>query len=183
MLRSARALLFADYSSGDAGPGVLSLRLEDQVTFDIAEATLRLDPWSAGGYEVFDWPGGDCIVICGSDAIVALNGSNLALGSSVAMEYEEGETIDAPWFGDAKDCRALIVATEWRVWCLSDRAVVKWVWRCGTTEQDRRICGAPTIGGFRVFVPLRARDGDLIVELSLDDGLQTDERHRDVSRL
>lgn len=172
LVRSGRVLLQADYSSGDGGPGVLSLRLEDQETFDAVDGRLRLDPWSGDAYELFDWPAGNCFVLCGAQAVVALNVSTLAIASSVTMEYEEGETIDAPWFVEAHEHHALVIATERRVWRLDDRGAIRWMWSCATAEYERWILDSPEVADARVRIPLGAERRDISIELSLIDGLQ-----------
>ncbi len=172
LVRSGRALLQADYSSGDGAPGVLSLRLEDQETFDAVDGRLRLDPWSGDVYEMFDWTAGDCFVICGAQAVVALKASTLAIVSSVAMEYEEGETIEAPWFSEAHEHHALIIATERRVWCLDDRATIRWMWSCATAEYERWILNPPEVADGRVRISLGTDHRDISIELSIIDGLQ-----------
>lgn len=121
-------------------------------------------------YEVKDWPSCIALIVCGAQAVIALDASTLALCSSVALEYEEAETISRPWFSEAQECSRLLVGTEWRVGCLDDRATIVWMWSCRVDSEDRWIRGTPEVMGRRVRVPVGSTHRDDVVELSLDDG-------------
>src|SRR5262245_16072463 len=118
---AGRSLLKAEYQSADLGPGTLTLQLEDQVTFDSIEASVRLDPWIADSYEIIEWSACGALILCGSPAIVALTATTLELESAVSLEYDEGETTGVPWFSEIHQPRRFIIATEKRVWCLDER--------------------------------------------------------------
>lgn len=173
LLRSGRALLEANYRPRDAGPGLLSLRLEDQESFESVAGQVRLDPWFADEYALIELKTGNCFLLCGAQAVVAVDAFSLAWLSSVGLEYQEGETIDSPWHAEIEESRLLMIATERRVWCVDERGAIRWLWGCSTSDQDRWISGAPVVVGDRVRVPLRTFRTDLSVELQLKDGLPT----------
>jgi hypothetical protein len=171
-LRSGRVRLEADYQPGDAGrPGLLSLRLEDQETYESVDGVIRLDPWIADEYRLIEPTTGDCFLLCGAQAVVAIDASTLAWRSSLGLEYQEGETIDAPWHSEIVERRLLILATERRVWCVDERGAIRWVWGCLTSDRYTRISGEPVPRGDRVGVPLQRAKGDFYVDLQLNDGL------------
>ena len=170
-LRSGRVLLETDYRRGDAGPGLLSLRLEDQETYESADGQFRLDPWIGEEYPLIEFKTGNCFLICGAQAVVAVAAGSLAWLSSIGLEYQEGETIDSPWHLELERSRFLVLATERRVWCVDERGAIRWVWGCKTGDQDRWIAGEPVVAGDRVCVPLRTAKAALSVELQLGDGL------------
>jgi len=170
-LRSGRILLETDWWPGDAGrPGLLSLRLEDRETYESVEGRVRLDPWIADEYLLIELTG-DCFILCGSPAVVALDAASLALISSLGREYEEGEIIGTPWQVEIAESRMLILATERRVWCVDERGAIRWVWGCQTSDRFIQISGAPVPGRDRLRVPLVSAKGELTVELLLNDGL------------
>ena len=170
-LRSGRVLLETDWRPGDAGrPGLLSLRLEDQETYESVEGRVRLDPWIADEYLLIELTG-ECFILCGSPAVVALDAATLALISSLGREYEEGELIGTPWQVAIVESRMLILATERRVWCVDERGAIRWVWGCQTSDRYLRISGPPVPRGDRIRVPLVSARGELSVELLLNDGL------------
>ena len=170
-LRSGQVLLETDWQPGDAGrPGLLSLRLEDQETYESVEGRVRLDSWIADAYLLLELTG-ECFILCGSPAVVALDAASLALISSLGREYEEGEIIGTPWHVEVMESRLLILATEQRVWCLDERGAIRWVWGCRTRDRYVQIAGAPVPGGDRIRVPLVSAKGEFQVELLLNDGL------------
>lgn len=155
------------------------MRLEDQRTFESVESSLRMDPWSAEGFTLVDYPDLHCLLIGGARAVVAVDASTLAWRSSVSLEYQEAETLDEPWHVEAPSARAVIVATERRVWCVETKGLVRWMWSCRTTDEDRWVKAAPVVAGDRARVPLRtSRSGatDVFATLDLVDGLPTDDR-------
>jgi hypothetical protein len=170
-LWSGRILIETDYRPGNGGPGLLSLRLEDQETYESVDGLIRLDPWIGDEYGVVEFRTGNCFLICGAQAVVALDASNLALMSSLGLEYQEGETIDAPWHVEIEGSRLLILATERRVWCVDQRGATRWVWGCLTSEQDRWVSAEPVPIDDCVRVPLRSAKGDVSVDLQVRDGL------------
>ena len=172
-LWSGRALIETGYRPGNGGPGLLALRLEDQETYESVDGLIRLDPWIGDKYGLIEFRTGNCFIICGAQAVVAVDASNLALLSSLGLEYQEGETIDAPWHREIEEGRLLILATERRVWCVDERGAIRWLWGCSTSEQDRWVSGEPVVGDDRVRVPLRTAKGDLSVDLLVRDGLPT----------
>jgi hypothetical protein len=129
--------------------------------------------WIGDEYRVIEFGTGNCFLICGAQAVVAVDVSNLALLSSLGLEYQEGETIDSPWHREIEGSRLLVLATERRVWCVDERGAIRWVWGCLTSEEDRWISAEPVIGDDRVRVPLRSAKGDLSVDLKVEDGLPT----------
>jgi hypothetical protein len=171
IVQAGRAHLVSDYHVGDGGPGELSLTLEDQETLAVVEGRLRLDPWFADTYELFDWRAGDCLTVCGAQAVVAVRTSALAIASSVALEYEEAETLDRPWFHEIPDRPAMLIATDRRIWCLGPQAAITWIWSCRSSQRESWIAGPPAVVGARVRVPLGTLAGTATVELSLADGL------------
>lgn len=171
-LRSGRVLLETDWRPGDAGrPGLLSLRLEDQETYESVEGRVRLDPWIADEYLLIEHPTGDGFILCGSPAVVALDAVSLALISSLGLEHEEGEIIGTPWQVEIAESRRLILATERRVWCVDERGAIRWVWGCQTGDRSTQVSAAPVPRGDRIRVPLVGAKGELQVELLLNDGL------------
>lgn len=172
-LRSGRVLLETNYRPADGGPGLLALRLEDQETYESVDGLIRLDPWIGDEYGLIEFRTGKCFLVCGAQAVVAVDASNLALVSSLGLEYQEGETIGAPWHTEIEAHRLLVLATERRVWCIDERGAIRWLWTCSTSEQDRWISGEPVVGGDRVRVPLKTTKGDFSVELQVSDGLPT----------
>ncbi len=170
-LRSGRLLLEADYCPGSGEPRLLSMNLEDQQTWESVRGTLRLDPWRADEYRVIDLAMSNHLVLCGAQAVVTVDASNLAVRSSVSLEYEEGETLDSPWYTEIEADRSALLATERRVWCLDERGAIRWVWGCRTSDEYRWISGAPVMRGDRVRVPLRNATRDLAVDLQVTDGL------------
>lgn len=170
-LRSGRVLLETNYHPGTGGPGLLSLRLEDQETYEAVDGLIRLDPWIGDEYSLIEFRTGNCFLICGAQAVVAVDASNLALVSSLGLEYLEGETIDSPWHTENEGSRLLILATERRVWCVDECGAIRWVWGCRTNEQDRWVSAEPVIRDHCVHVPLRSTKGDLSVDLQVKDGL------------
>jgi hypothetical protein len=172
-LQSGRKLVETEYRPADRGPGLLSLRLEDQETHLSVHGAVRLDPWIADEFGMIEFRTGNCLLICGAQAVIAVDASSLALLSSVALEYQEGETIDLPWHAEIAERRLLIVATERRVWCIDDRGGIRWVWGCVTSEQDTWVSAAPVSRGDHVRVPLRSARGDFFVDLLVQDGLPT----------
>lgn len=170
-LRSGRVLIETDYRPANGGPGLLALTLEDQETYESVDGLVRLDPWMGDEYGLIEFRTGNCFLICGAQAVVAVDVSNLSLLSSLGLEYQEGETIDSPWHAEIEGSRLLILATERRVWCIDEHGAIRWLWCCATSEQDRWISGGPVVGGNRIRVPLRTAKGDLSVELQVRDGL------------
>lgn len=171
-LRSGRILLETDWQPGDAGrPGLLWLRLEDQETYESVDGRVRLDPWIADEFHIIELTTGDCFVLCGSPAVVALDASSLALISSLGLEYEEGERIGTPWHVELVESRMLLLATERRVWCVDERGAIRWVWGRQTSDRYMQISGAPVPRGDRIRVPLVSAKGELSVDLQLNDGL------------
>lgn len=170
-LRSGRALLETSYRPGDAGPGTLSLRLEDQETFESVEGRLRLDPWIGDEYRWFELHSGNYLVIAGAEAVVAVDATTLGWLSSVALEHEEGETIDGPWHVEVEAARSLIVATERRLWCMDERGAIRWLWSCSTAGEHHWIGAAPTVRDNRVLVSLRTPRAERTVEIHMGDGL------------
>lgn len=170
-LRSGRLLLEADYCPGSGEPGLLLMNLEDQQTWDSVRGTLRLDPWLADEYRVIELTISNHLILCGAQAVVTVDASNLALLSSLSLEYEEGETLDSPWHTEIEVDRSTILATERRVWCLDERGAIRWVWGCRTGDEYRWISGAPVMRDDRVRVPLRDATRDRTVDLYVTDGL------------
>jgi hypothetical protein len=170
-LRSGRVLLETDYSPTDGGPGLLSLRLEDQETFLSVDGAIRLDPWIGQDYGLIEFRTGSCFLICGAQAVVAVDARSLGWSSSVGLEYEEGETLDVPWHLELERVRLLVLATERRVWCVDEHGAVRWLWNCSTGHVHAWISGALADGGDRVSVPVRTVQGERTVELQLSDGL------------
>lgn len=170
-LRSGRMVIETDYRPGNGGPGLLSLRLEDQETYAFFDGRIRLDPWIGDEYRVIEFKTGNCFLICGAQAVVAIDASNLGLMSSLGLEYQEGETIDAPWYAEIEGSRLLILATERRVWCVDEHGAIRWVWGCLTSEQSRWVFAEPVPIGDCVRVPLRSAKGDFSVDLKVKDGL------------
>lgn len=164
-------LLKVDWRPGDVGPGLLSLVLEDQETSHAVEGRVRLDPWIADEYRLIEVSTGNCFVICGSPAVVVVDGTSLALLSSMSLEYGEGETIDLPWCAESED-RRFVLATERRVWCVDERGMIRWIWGCMNNDRYRAIVAVPRVTGDRVRVPLRNLQGDFFVDLLLSDGLE-----------
>lgn len=173
VLRAGRAVIETDYHAGDGGPGVVSLRLEDQETGDAVEGQLRLDPWSAYEYPLIEFRTGNALVICGAQAIVTVDVPSLTLRSSLALGYEECDRLDAPWHAECEHHRLLVLATERRVWCIDQRGAIRWIWGCQTTERDTWITAEPIISADRVRVSLRDIARDVVVDLRLRDGLPT----------
>ena len=170
-LRSGLATLEADYCPGSGEAGLLSMNLEDQETGESVRGTIRLDPWLADEYRVIELTRSKHLVICGAQAVVTVDASNLALRSSLSLEYEEGETLDSPWHAEIEADRSTILATERRVWCLDERGAIRWVWACRTSDEHEWISGAPAMRGDRVRVPLRNATRDRTVDLYVTDGL------------
>lgn len=170
-LRFSRASIRTDYHPADGCPGILTLEREDLDTYASVEGRLRLDPWIGEQYGLLEFRTGSCFVICGAQAVVSVDMSTLALLSSVALEYEEGETIDVPWHVEIESSRLFVIATERRVWCLDERGTIRWLWSCATSERDTIIAGEPVATDRHVSVPLRIANGTLSVELQLSDGL------------
>jgi hypothetical protein len=171
LLSSGRVLIETDYRPGTGGPGLLSLRLEDQETYEAVEGLVRLDPWIGDEYSVIEFRTGHCFLICGAQAVVAVGASNLTLLSSLGLEYEEGETIALPWHTEIEGSRLLVLATERRVWCVDGNGAIRWVWGCLTNEQHRWISGEPALVDDCVRVSLRSAKGDSSVDLQIRDGL------------
>lgn len=166
-----RAMVSADYTPGDRGPGQLTLEIVDQETFESGQVVLRLDPWIGNVYEVIEWPQCDVLLLCGAPQIVALALPTLRFGAAVALEYEEVDTLDRPWVIEIPD-RRLAVATERRIWCLDERIAIRWMWSSRTGSDDRWLFEAPRVEGGDLHVPVRMLHGDGIVELSADDGIE-----------
>ena len=170
-LRSGRALLETKYLPADNGPGLLTLTLEDQETYESVDGTVRLDPLIADEYGLIEFRTAACFVICGAQAVVGVDISNLSLVSSVGLEFHEAETVGSPWHSESEAHRSLVLATERRVWCLDERGAIRWTWACATDDRDRWITGAPVIEDGSVRVPLRTMRGEQTIELDLADGL------------
>lgn len=170
-LRGGRGTLATDYRPGDVGPGLLSLRLEDHATYESVEGQIRLDPWFGDEYPLIEPATGGFFLICGAQAVVAVEATSLAWLSSVALEYEEGETIDLPWHVEVERSRLLVLATERRVWCVDERGAIRWVWGCTNSDQHRWISSQPIVTAEGVSVPLRTTKTSLSIELRLGDGL------------
>ena len=171
-LRSGR-VLETEYRPGSVGPGMLSLRHTDPTTFESTSGQVRLDPWIADEYQIIELEIGNYFMLCGAQAVVAVEAASLAWLSSIALEYQEGETIDLPWSAESQRSRLLVLATERRVWCLDERGAIRWVWSCTTGDQNRWISDEPVIAGDLVRVPLRTVTSAPAVELRLGDGLPT----------
>src|SRR5262245_53505985 len=99
----------ADYSSRDGDVGILVVTLEDQQSGDSVENRLRLDPWLGNEYEVIEACACRSLVICGAQAIVVVDGATLTMSSSVSLEYEEAETLDAPWYVEGMDGNVFVL--------------------------------------------------------------------------
>ena len=65
-----RAMLSADYTPGDRGPGKLALEIVDQETFESKQAVVHLDPWRGNVYEVIEWPECEALLLCGAPQMV-----------------------------------------------------------------------------------------------------------------
>ncbi len=170
-LRGGRALLSAEYTPGDRGPGLVRLTSQDQVTGDLVESAIRLDRWRATSFDVYEWVDADVLVICGSPSIVAVQTSTLRLGSAFCLEYEEGDTIKRPWFVPS-DHRLLVVATPRHAWAIDHSAAIRWTWACQQSTTRRWISGAPWLVGREVHVPVETVAKNSVAELGLDDGIE-----------
>jgi hypothetical protein len=106
-MRSGRALIEADYQPSERGIGLLSLKVVDQGAGDYAEGMLRLDPWFDDEYEVIERETGNCFLIGGAQAIVAVDLSSLAGVSSFAVEYREVDEV-----GTLGTCRSRCAGYE-----------------------------------------------------------------------
>lgn len=166
-----RAMLSADYTPGDRGPGKLALEIVDQETFESKQAVVHLDPWRGNVYEVIEWPECEALLLCGAPQIVALALPTLRFGAAVALEYEEVDTLDRPWVVEIPN-RRLVVATERRIWCLDERIAIRWMWSSRTGREDRWLFEAPRMEGSDLRVPVRMLHRDGIVALSADDGIE-----------
>jgi hypothetical protein len=167
-----RAMLRADYSPRDGATGEVTFQLEDQESSELTEITLRLDPWSPDGFEVYDWSDCNVLVVCSSRRVVSLAGEALRLSSAVGLEYEEGENLDRPWFLELRTVRLLVVATDRRVWCLDQHGTIRWFWSARYDASERWIFDAPKALGGALHVPVRTMAGDSMSVLSVVDGLE-----------
>lgn len=169
-IQSGQALLEADYRRADVGAGALRLRVTNQETLECVEGEFSLDPWSADGYEIFDWSECRALAIVGTQAVISVSDA-LVLRSAVAFEYQEGETLDRPWFVEDRKGRVLVIATDRRVWCLDETARLRWIWSTRVGEREEWIRGTPTFSGESLQVPIRSISGEKIVALSLEGGV------------
>ncbi|AKU93472.1 hypothetical protein AKJ09_00136 [Labilithrix luteola] len=170
LVQSDRATLSSEATPAERGPWLLALRLEDQRTFDVVETTLRLSP-ATSEYEGFDWAAGRCLVIHGSEALVALNAHDLRIRCSVAFEYKEARLVGQPWYREAGD--VLLIATDRRVWCLEQGGSMRWMWSCRLVDEYRFLSAPPEVVGSAVRLRLGSKSGEEAIELSLADGLET----------
>lgn len=170
-LRAGCKRLEAHWRPGDVGPGLLSLRLEDQTTYDAVEGQVRLDPWIADEYRLIEFDRGECFVLCGAQAVVAINEVTLTSVSEVALLDEETKTIDCPWHVEVAERRLLLLATEQRIWCVDACGAIRWIWSSAHADQHATIADRPVVLGERVRLPLRTFHRDLSVELLIADGL------------
>lgn len=170
-LRGGQARFSAEYTPGDGAAGVVVFRLEDQESFEAKQLCLRVDPWSADAFELYEYEAGQSLVICCARQIVSLDLESLSLRSVVGLEYEEGESIDRPWFVELAELGSLVVATERRVLCLDGSAAIRWIWSARSDSVERWITGSPKAVGRVIHVPVRTMRGDSVVALSADTGL------------
>ncbi len=173
-MTSRPAELETNYRPGENDVGSLALRLEDQTTFDSVEGKVRLDPWSADGYVLLELKTAEVLILCGAQAIVAIDARTLAWRSSVGLEYEECETLIAPWHSESTEMRGAVVATDRRVWRVDEAGAIRWMWSAKTTDEERWIVAAPDISGGTVRMSLRTlrrQPPDVTIVLDATDGL------------
>jgi len=166
-----RALLTAEYSPADRGPGRVTLTIVNHETGDREEGLLWLDGVQHGMYEVIEWNECSALVVCGDPQIVVVDLPKLRFCAAVGLEYEEMETIEHPWIVEVAGGRRLITATERRVWCLDERHSIRWMWSARTHHGPRLILGAPRAVPGYVQIPVGGTR-DAVIELSVDDGTE-----------
>jgi hypothetical protein len=167
-----RAMLTAEYTPGDRGPGRVALSLVDQDTGEASDTALQLDPWSGDVYEVFEWSECGALILCGAPQVVALALPELGFGAAVGLEYEEAETLDHPWFVEVPELRLLVVATERRMWCLDERLAIRWLWSARTQHDDRWLHGPPRAVGRDLVISTRTLHRDREILVSADRGIE-----------
>lgn len=163
--------LSASYASADRGAGTLNLCIEDDATGDVAEGSVKLDPWLLNIYEVEQWRDGNALVVCGAQAVVTMNATTLQSDGRVAFEYEEAEALERPWF-TLSNSGEMLVATERRVWCIDKRLAIRWMWSCNTTADRTWICAQPLVVGKEIVLSVQSRRRPSIVRLSLEEGVE-----------
>jgi hypothetical protein len=163
-LQDGESTLTAEYAAGDSRTGVLKLHLDDRTT------TLRLDPWSPESYELYDCRSPKCLVLGGAERLVVLDRETLDFRASLWFEYEETETIDQPWFAESADGQFLVIATDRRVWCLDQRAAIRWCWSVRTRPETYFIEAAPLVDEQIIRVPVRSFRDERTIGLEIHDG-------------
>lgn len=167
-----KAMLTAEYTPGDRGPGRVALSLVDQATGDFSDTVLELDPWSGNVYEVFEWSQCGALIVCGTPQIVAVALPALGFGAAINLEYEEAETLDHPWIVEVPELRLLVIATERRMWCLDERLAIRWMWSARTHHDDRWLFGPPRAVGRDLAIATRTLHRDREVLVSADRGIE-----------
>jgi hypothetical protein len=169
-LQAHESHLKTDYRPADSGIGLLALERHDEVTADVVYGSVRLDPWIADEYRLIEFATGNCFLICGAEAVVALDRSGLTWLSSVGLEAQECETLDAPWHVELAHVRQLVVATERRAWCIDERGGIRWMWSCSRAERDSWISGPPSVEQGSIVIPIKTARTDRTIALAITDG-------------
>lgn len=73
-----------DYRPSERGPGMLALRLEVEYDDRRVEGHIRLDPWIGDEYGLIEFRAGNCLLVCGAQAVVAVDASDLTFRSCSA---------------------------------------------------------------------------------------------------
>jgi hypothetical protein len=171
-LESGSKWVTATYTPADRGPGLLKLQFQDQATWDIREADLRLDPWIADAYDLYEWRAARACVLSGAMRIVVLDLDTLRTSAAICLEVGEGETIERPRFVETDDGRRLLVATESRVFCLDETRAIRWCWSVRSRDDGYVLHAAPQIVGGSVHVQMMRIDAVRTVLLSLEDAVE-----------
>ncbi len=164
-LRNDRLIVEAGYTPGDRGAGWLTLMMEEQRSFDMREVMLRLDPWVADEYFLFDWSAADALVICGAQGVCVVSSAAASLSSFVWLEFEEGERLDHPWA--ITTSKHMVVATERRAWCYDLCGKVRWIWSTSSHAPHLAITEAPKTSADMVTLVCTH---NVRIEISLQDG-------------
>lgn len=173
MLRSGRIQIESDYNPSDGTMGTLHLTLENHENWELVDAVYRLDPCGSV-YQLIEFAGANCLVICGDPAIIVVGMDDLSLRSSVHLEFEEGRLTGFPTYIEIPEKRWLVVGSERRVWLYDEGGAIRWMWSCTQSEFYTWITGAPVLEDGCARIPVmdvRDLTRERWVVLLIQDGM------------
>jgi hypothetical protein len=135
--------LRSDYMEVKEGTGRVNLELVAPSYDVIGKTVLDLEPWAPEGFLVYEWLPGKACVVCGATCILLVETRTLAVLGAIPLESEEFRVRSTPWF--AADEELLVIASEWRVFCVDRRIAIRWPWSTRVYSMDSWMISEPPV--------------------------------------